>query len=347
MDILVKDFHPVNMLKVEEHPTPRAKYPVIDMHTHWGPILLGQNYASLYETGQVIEKLKKYNITKVLNPDRLWGEGLEKMRKKLEGYEDFVMTLPSVDYARMDDPDFPEYVDRTYKMYKEQGVKAIKLWKDMTLMLRDKNGKFVRLDDERYDPLFACAGKYGLPVLIHVGDPHALFTPIDGSNEYYFILKDHTEWSYLGEEYFTFDQHMEMQENVIARHPETTFVVAHIGSCGENLAIVDAMMEKYPNMYIDIAARLSEIGRQPYTARKFFLKYPDRIMFGTDYEADYDPEIFYPPYFRFLETFDEYFDYMGAPHDKDYGVWKIYGIGLPDDILENIYNRTAKKVFSL
>ena len=148
-------------------------------------------------------------------------------------------------------------------------------------------------------------------------------------------------------EYFNFETHLEMQENVIARHPETTFVVAHIGSAGEDLARVDAMMEKYPNMNIDIAARISELGRQPYSARKFFLKYPDRILFGTDYQADEDPEIFYPPYFRFLETFDEYFDYMGAPRNKDYGAWKIYGIGLPDDILRKVYSENAKRIFKL
>ncbi len=347
MDILAKDLNPVNMLRVEEHYTPRAKFPVIDMHTHWGPILLGKDYASKYNTPDVVENLKKYNIAMTFNLDLLWDESLDMMRKKLEGYEDFVLTCPSVDYSRMDDPDFPDYVDRYYKMYKESGIKAIKLWKNMTLMLKDKNGKYVRLDDERYDPLFACAGKYDLPLIIHIGDPHALFTPVDGGNEYYFIMKDHPEWSFTGDEYFTFDQHMEMQENVIARHPETTFVVAHIGSCGENLSIVDAMMEKYPNMYIDIAARLSEVGRQPYTARKFFLKYPDRIMFGTDFEANQDPEVFYPPYFRFLETYDEYFDYMGEPRNKDYGTWKIYGIGLPDDILKKIYNENARRIFKL
>ena len=347
MDIPVSEFNPINMLKVPEHYTPKAKYPVIDMHTHWGPILLGPDYASKYDTASRVEQLKKYNIQMVFNPDRLWDEKLGEMQEKLKGYEDFVLTCPSVDYARMDDPGFPEYIDSCYKKYKEAGVKAIKLWKDMTLMLKDKNGKYVRLDDERYDPLFACAGKYDLPLIIHIGDPNCLFVPVDGRNEYYFIMKDHPEWSYIGDEYFNFETHMEMQENVIARHPETTFVVAHIGSAGEDLARVDAMMEKYPNMNIDIAARISELGRQPYSARKLFLKYPDRIMFGTDYQADEDPEIFYPPYFRFLETFDEYFDYMGAPRNKDYGAWKIYGIGLPDDILRKVYNENAKRIFKL
>jgi len=347
MGLELKDYKPTCMLKVEEHYTKKAKFPVIDMHSHWGPILLGKNYAQKYDTGKVVANLKEYNICKIFNPDIICDDSYDAMLDKLQGYTDFVYTCPSVDCSKMDDPDFPEYVDAHFKKYKETGVKAIKLWKNMTLMLKDKNGKYIRLDDPRYDCLYTAAGKYDLPIIIHIGDPHCLFTPVDEHNEYYDILSGHPEWVYVGDEYFTFDQHMEMQENIIAKHPETTFVIAHIGSCGEDLGKVDAMMAKYPNMYIDIAARLSELGRQPYTARKFFLKYADRIMFGTDFEANQDPEVFYPPYFRFLETWDEYFDYMGEPRNNDYGHWKIYGIGLPDDILKKVYNENATKVFKL
>jgi len=347
MIIDIKDYQPTDMLRVDGHEVKKAKFPVIDMHSHFGPILLGPDYASKYDTGSVAEKLKTYNIAKIFNLDLLWDEGLDKMHKKLEGFEDYIVTCPSVDCTRLDDPDFPEYVDAYYKKYKETGVKAIKLWKNMTLYLKDKDGKFVRLDDKRYEPLFSCAAKYDLPIIIHIGDPHCLFTPVDKHNEYYDLLCDHPEWVFIGDEYFTFDEHMEMQENVIASHPDTTFVIAHIGSCGEDLGRVDAMMDKYPNMYIDIAARLSEIGRQPYTSRKFFMKHQDRIMFGTDFEANQDPEVFYPPYFRFLETWDEYFDYMGAPRNHDYGHWKIYGIGLPDEVLKKIYNENATRLFKL
>jgi len=347
MDVNIRDYQPTSMLHVKEHPIHKAKYPVIDMHSHFGPILLGPDYASKYDTGKVVNNLKDYNISKIFNLDLIWDESLDAMLDKLKGYEDYVITCPSVDCTKLDDPDFPEYVDAHYKKYKEAGIKAIKLWKNMTLYLKDKNGKHVRLDDERYAPLFSCAAKYDLPIIIHVGDPHCLFTPVDEHNEYFDLLCDHPEWVFLGNEYFTFDEHMEMQENVIAAYPDTKFVIAHVGSAGEDLGKVDAMMDKYPNMYIDIAARLSEIGRQPYTARKFFLKYQDRIMFGTDFEANQDPEVFYPPYFRFLETWDEYFDYMGAPRNNDYGHWKIYGIGLPDEVLKKIYNENATKLFKL
>lgn len=335
------------MLKVEEHPCKKAKFPVIDMHSHWGPILLGPDYAKKYETKEVVENLKKYNIEKIFNLDLIWDESLAKMEDKTKDAGDYVVTCPSVDITKCEDPDFPEYVDKYFKKYKEEGRKAIKLWKNMTLYWKASNGKYKRLDDPDFEPLWTCAAKYGLPLIIHIGDPHALFTPATPSNEYYDILKDHPEWVFVGDDYFTFDEHMEMQENIIKNHPDTTFVVAHIGSCGEDLSRVDAMMDKYPNMYIDIAARISEIGRQPYTSRKFFIKHQDKIMFGTDYEANQDPEVFYPPYFRFLETFDEYFDYMGEPRSTDYGNWKIYGIGLEDDVLKKIYSENAKKVFKL
>lgn len=334
-------------LRTEEHYIRKAKFPVFDMHTHWGPIMVGADYENKYDTGAVVENLKSYNICGVFNPDIIQDESYERMQKKLEGHTDFVQTLPSVDITKCEEPGFAEYVEEHFKAYANAGVRAVKLWKNMTLYHKDKNGKFIPLDDERYECLFSLAGKYKLPILIHVGDPHCLFTPVDENNEYYDLLCDHPEWVFVGDDYFTFDQHMQQQENVVASHPDTTFVIAHIGSCGEDLSRVDELLGKYPNTYIDIAARLSEIGRQPYTARKLFMKYPDRIMFGTDFQADFDPEMYYPPYFRFLETFDEYFDYMGEPHQNDYGRWKIYGIGLPDEVLKKVYYENAARVFNL
>ena len=347
MEILLKDHHPVQMLRVAEHPVVKAKYPVVDMHNHWGPILLGQNYKDKWDLDTIVPQLKACNIAKMFNLELLWDESLEKMEADLAPAGDYIITCPSVDITKMDEPGFDEYVKTYFEKYAKAGVKAIKLWKNMTLYFKDKNGKHPRLDDERYEPLWKYAGIYKLPIIIHIGDPHCLFTPVDGNNEYYDILKNHPEWCYLGDEYATFDEHMEMQENIIKNHPETTFVIAHIGSCGEDLSKVEAMMDKYPNMYIDIAARISELGRQPYTSRKFFIKFQDRILFGTDYEGGSDPAMFYHPYFRFLETFDEYFDYMGAPRNNDYGRWKIYGIGLEDEVLKKVYYENACKLFNL
>jgi predicted TIM-barrel fold metal-dependent hydrolase len=140
---------------------------------------------------------------------------------------------------------------------------------------------------------------------------------------------------------------MEMQEAIIADNPGTTFVVAHVGSYAENLAKVGVWLDKYPNMYIDVAARLDQLGRQPYTARMFLEKYQDRVIFGTDYEARFDEvhtEWFYKTHYRFFQTYDEYFDH---PFHDSLGQWKIFGVGLDKDILRKIYRENARKVFRL
>ena len=347
MDILLKDFNPVSMLRVPEHPKTAAKYPVIDIHTHWGPILFGPDYKERWDLNTIIPQLKACNIAQMFNLELLWDEPLKIMEKDLEPSNGYIITCPSVDIRQCEDPGFDEMVKTHFEAYAKAGVKAIKLWKDMTLYFKDSSGKYLRLDDERYEPLWKYAGIYKLPIIIHIGDPHSLFTPVDEHNEYLDIMCGHPEWSYQGPEYWSFDDHMEMQENIIKNHPDTTFIIAHIGSCGEDLSKVEAMMDKYPNMYIDIAARLSELGRQPYTSRKFLIKFQDRIFFGTDYEGGADPAMFYHPYFRFLETYDEYFDYMGAPRSNDYGRWKIYGVGLTDEVLRKIYYENACKMFNL
>src|SRR5262249_28753712 len=138
------------------------------------------------------------------------------------------------------------------------------------------------VDTSRLDPLWAKAGELGVPVLIHVGDPLAFFQPVDEFNERIDELRRAPDWSFCGPEFPSFDDLIRGLENVIARHPTTTFIGAHVGCYAENLAYVGSMLDRFPNYYVDIAARIAELGRQPNTARRFILRYADRILFGTD-----------------------------------------------------------------
>ena len=138
-----------------------------------------------------------------------------------------------------------------------------------------------------------------------------------------------------------------MQEAVIRDHPNTTFVVAHVGSYAENLGQVGKWLEKYPNMYVDVAARLDQLGRQPYTARAFVERWQDRVLFGTDYEGRFTMERtreFYHTHFRFFQTWDEYFDH---PFPDFLGQWKVCGLGLEESVLKKLYHDNAAKVFGL
>jgi predicted TIM-barrel fold metal-dependent hydrolase len=193
----------------------------------------------------------------------------------------------------------------------------------------------VRIDDERLDPLFDKARELGVPIMFHTADPFAFFEPIDRFNERYEELAAHPDWGFHGAQYSKHEL-LEQRNSVFARHPDTQFIGAHIGECAEDLGFVSAMLDRFPNLAVDLSARVGELGRQPYAAREFFLKFADRILFGADLLPDV---AMYRLYYRFLETADEYFDYPS--HASRQGRWMVYGIFLPDDVLRKIYRENA------
>jgi predicted TIM-barrel fold metal-dependent hydrolase len=175
--------------------------------------------------------------------------------------------------------------------------------------------------------------------MIHTADPAAFFTPLDRFNERWHELNEHPAWLFYGEKFPPREQLMAQLEHVVARQPRTTFIGAHFGNNVEDLATVGRWLEQYPNFVVDIDARISELGRQPYTARKFFLKYQDRILFGTDTTPRREA---FRIYYRFLETDDEYFDCSASHHLQ--GFWMIYGIYLPREVLEKVYYKNAERI---
>src|SRR4029079_12996647 len=188
-------------------------------------------------------------------------------------------------------------------------------------------------------PIFQLCGKFNRPVMIHTADPAAFFTPLDKNNERWHELNENPGWLFYGERFPKREDLLAQFVHVIEQHPKTTFIGAHFGNNVEDLATVGKWLDEHPNLYIDLDARISELGRQPYTARKFFLKHQDRIMFGTDTTPRREA---FRIYYRFLETDDEYFDCAASHHLQ--GFWMIYGIFLPDEVLEKVYLKNAEKV---
>ena len=231
----------------------------------------------------------------------------------------------------------------------------MKIAKTLGLYLREqgKEGPLVKIDDRRFDPMWDAAGRLKFPVFIHISDPDAFFTPIDRSNERWEELANHPDWSFYGKDFPPKRELLEARNRVIERHSSTTFVGLHVANHPENLNEVSSWLKKYPNLHCEIGARIGELGRQPRRARRFFDEFPERIMFGTDAtpngssvpQQDLRPEMF-QCYFRFLETEDEYFDYAPSAVPPQ-GRWKIYGIGLPDDILKNVYHNNAARLLGL
>jgi predicted TIM-barrel fold metal-dependent hydrolase len=275
-------------------------------------------------------------IERIVNITMHTGEqALEMIRKFHRVARDRFATYGWMDWSDVQTAGFfKRSVDRLEQLV-EHGACGLKIWKDLGTKVRDADGSLLRIDDERLDPVYEKAGELGVPIMYHIADPDAFFLPIDAANERYEELAAHPEWSYYGSHYGKLEL-LAQRDGVIARHPKTTFVGAHVAEHPEDLAYVTTLLEKNPNLHVDIGARCAELGRQPYTAREFFLKFADRILFGTDLI----PEVnMYRLHYRFLETRDEYFEYPS--HASRQGRWNIYGLHLPDEVLRKVYRENA------
>jgi predicted TIM-barrel fold metal-dependent hydrolase len=324
-------FRPRTTLVRAEHAIARARFPVIDYHNHLDSL----------EPSDVLRVMDACGIERVVNITMQTGEAALRMIDKFHGASpERFSTIGWMDWSRIAEPDFVQHSLDTLERLVERGAKGIKFWKDLGLTVRDASGGLVRIDDERLAPLFEKAAELGIPVMFHTADPDAFFLPLDEHNERYEELAAHPDWSFYGAQYAK-SELLDQRDRVIARHPSTTFVCAHVAECGENLARVSGLLERFPNVHVDISARAAELGRQPYSARDFFLRYADRILFGSDLLPE---ESMYRLYFRFLETADEYFDY--PTHASGQGRWSIYGLHLPDGVLRKVYRENALRLLA-
>jgi predicted TIM-barrel fold metal-dependent hydrolase len=359
-DLPLKQFEPKSMLRVPERPVPKAMFPVIDFHTHlsWpaksskGVALTGdRNFIATPD--DLLPTMDRKNLRTLVNLTGGYEKGLEDAIAKFDKAKPgrfLTMTEPA--WYRANQPNYSKSQADLIANAKRAGACGLKVLKTLGLYLKDNinEGKLLAVDDPRFDPMWDACGQLGLPVAIHVSDPIAFFLPTDRHNERYEELSNHPDWSFHGPQFPSNDELLAARNRVFARHPKTQFVALHAGNFAEDLANVSAALDKHPNMHIDIAARIGELGRQPRTARKFFDKYQDRILFGTDAVPNgietpqqiYGDKL-YEIYFRFLETEDEYFDYAPAPVPPQ-GRWQIYGIGLPPKILKKIYYDNAAKL---
>jgi len=335
-------------LEVERSHLHRPRFPAIDAHTHFGNLLGAveqrDDYLDIYDTIEVVEKIKEYGIEKIINLDGGWGDEFLRMRDKLKDAGDFIIGFGQLPVERFEEPGFESFVYKTIRELHANGVKGLKFWKIIGLSIRDKAGAYLRPDDERLGCIWQTAAQLNMPVLFHIADPIAFFKPADEKNEYRETLEENPGWRFDDPGLYSFAELMRMQENLLESNPDTKFIIPHVGSNAENLKQVGKWLERFPNMYVDIADRLSELGRQPYSSEAFFKKYADRILFGTDL-LPFDTER-YPIYFRFLETRDEYFNYR-TEKGVFLGDWHIYGIGLPDEVLKKVYYENAASLLGL
>jgi predicted TIM-barrel fold metal-dependent hydrolase len=291
------------------------------------------------DVDDTLRVMEACNIATVVNLDGMWDDELEANLDRYDrAHPGRFVTFAQADWSLTGTPGFGERMARQLEDSLQRGARGLKVWKDFGLRRRDASGALIPIDDERLGDLWEAAGAGGVPVLIHIADPVAFFTPLDRFNERWEELHAHPDWHFYGPEFPSFETLIEQFERLVASHPRTVFIGAHVGCYAENLGWVGRMLDSYPNFNVDIAQRISELGRQPYSTRRLLARHPDRVLFGSDL---FPPaERYYAPYFRFLETEDEYFPY-GHEEVPAQGRWAIYGLGLPDELLRQVYAANA------
>jgi predicted TIM-barrel fold metal-dependent hydrolase len=340
MTLLLKDWNPKPMLHAATHEVPRAKFYVIDVHNHVNDA--GGVHGNDVPAADVVKGMDQANVKKVVILTGMWGEKLQGVLDKMvKPYPDRFVVFAQMDWSKIDDANFSTEMVAQLDDAVKRGARGLKVLKDWGLGVKDKSGKLVAIDDPRMDPVWEECGRLGIPVAIHSTDPEAFFTPTDARNERYEELMHNPSWSFYGGSFPDKLTLLEERNHIVAKHPNTTFIALHVANWPENLDAVSEWLRKYPNMYVELGARQAELGRQARRAAKFFAEFQDRILFGTDSEPV--PEM-YANYFRWLETDDEYFPYWGYPGQ---GRWMIYGMGLPDGILEKVYHGNAEKIFAM
>lgn len=344
-DLPLSQFEPRACLSLPQTEILQPRFPVIDAHNH-----LGSEFGGGWDrrpVAELLDVLDEAGVELLVDLDGGWGEGI--LERHLDQFKaaapERFMHFGGADWSRWPEHGdrFGEWAAERLRAQAHRGAQGLKVWKNLGLHVKDQDGRLVSVDDPRLDPLWAAAGELRLPVLIHVADPVAFFEPLDRRNERWEELRAHPDWHFPSPPFPPFSSIVEALSRVVLRHPGTTFIGAHVGCYAENLGWVGNLLDQAPNFYVDIGARIGELGRQPFSARDFFLQHAGRILFGTDVPASLES---YRLYYRFLETQDEYFNYSLGP-TPDQGRWYIYGLHLPGEVLRQVYATNARRVLGL
>lgn len=334
-DTVLKPYDPVPALVTKVTTVAKAKYPVTDIHAHWG--------ASL-EPAALLKAMDDLGVERAINLSGGFGPQLDRMLARFhDAAPGRLVIFGNVDFSRIDEPTFAADQVAMLERAHARGMAGLKIFKNLGLTLTDGSGRVVSIDDPRIDPIWEACGRMKIPVLIHSADPVAFFAPIDEKNERWLQLKRHPDWSFFGPQFPAREDVLAQRDRVIARHPRTTFIGAHLGDNGEDLAALERRLRRYPNFVVDLSAREAELGRQPYTARRFLIRWQDRVLFGTDRYPGRVDQPRHRLYYRLLETEDEYFKYYDHPFPPT-GEWRVYGLHLPDTVLQKIYQANADRV---
>jgi len=334
-----EDYNPPSSLKVEGQEIKKAKFTFIDVHSHLWDM-------SVVNLDKLVSEMNEINMGYIINlsgsgfgpqaaKDLYFNNSIKNIR---ENHPNRIGLFLNVDFESIDDDNYAETQVKIIRDGVKKGAIGLKVYKSLGLRNKDSKGNRIRVDDERIGPIWDVCGELGIPVLIHSADPFQFWLPKDDQNERWFELKE-KPGRYYGDSDFIppFEDIINEQHTIFKRHKNTTFINAHLGWMGNDLKKLGQHLDEFPNVMTEFGAVIAELGRQPKTAKKFFIDYQDRILFGKD---SYNKEEFYT-YFRVLESDDEYFNYFRKRH----AFWKMYGLNLPDEVLKKIYYENALRIF--
>ncbi len=323
----ILDYRPKSTVVAKETPTPKAKFPVIDIHNH-----------ITINAGNVDEMIKEMDALNLRLLVNLSGGSGEQLQRNVA----FIRSSPHKDRFRLfanvnwDGVGTPGWADREVAKLRQavkDGAVGLKIFKNLGLTTRKADGSRLKIDDPEIGPIWNAAGELKIPVIIHTADPAEFFKPIDLKNERWLELALFPNRAYPG---LSFEELSGERDRMVRTHKNTTFIGAHFNWCGNDLGKLAKQLDETPNLVLEVAAVLYEFGRQPRAARDFFIKYQDRVLFGKDAWAPSE----YPYFYRVFETKDEYFDYYRDYH----AFWKLYGMDLPDDVLKKLYYKNALRI---
>ena len=334
---------PITLARLPRTAIARARYPAIDFHVHAPGLTTDAAYK------EFVAVLDRAGVGAIANMDGGTGAHLDAALKAGAPYQDRVATFITFSADGINEPGWSEKFAAEMERAFKAGALGMKVWKTVGLTAKNPDGSYIQADDPRLDPIWEMAARYDRPVMIHIGDSIGRFYPISPKNERFeaglWAKPGDTEGNYYKNGYPAYEAIEQARENMHRKHPKTRFVNAHMAMLYYDPAKVAKLLDTYPNADVEISASVQDLGRAPRLWREFIIKYQDRVLFGSDGGPERGIDDFWTPHWRFLETYDEYFEHPAQLRTEGgspgHGRWNISGIGLPDEVLRKVYYENA------